>query len=179
MSDTAPRTVVLGLGNVLVGDDAFGPWVVRTLEARYALDGDVTCIEGTPGADLVPHLMGAAAVIIVDTVSSAGEPGELRLYRRGDMFNAPPPPRVNPHEPGFHEALFTLELLGMAPKDVLLVGVVPALVRTGIGMTDEVQGAVDRAVEEVAWELARLGHAPTRRTAMEMPAIWWEGVTSG
>ena len=166
--------VILGLGNVLVGDDAFGPWVGRILAAGWARAASTTGVAGTPGADLVPHLLGADAVIIVDTVSSAGAPGDLRLYRRDGMFRAPPPPRVNPHEPGFHEALFTLEMLGAAPRDVLLVGVIPESVHTGIGMTAAVHAAVPRAVAEVVLELGRLGHAPAPRRVPSAPDVWWE-----
>ena len=48
-----PTTYVLGLGNVLMGDDGFGPAVVQAFEAEYVVGPDVSVIDlGTPGLDL-------------------------------------------------------------------------------------------------------------------------------
>ena len=48
---------VLGLGNVLMSDDGFGPYVARVLEAFYEFPDDVEVIDvGTPGLDLTPYL---------------------------------------------------------------------------------------------------------------------------
>lgn len=174
MTTPIESIVILGLGNVLVGDDALGPWAVRMLEARYELDPAVTLIEGTPGNDLVPHLTGTDAVIVVDTVKTAGEPGEMKLYRREGLMRTPPPARLNPHQPGLKEALFTLDLMGIGPREVLLVGVIPESVLTGVGMTRTVQRAVDRAVDQVILELARLGRPARPRAVPLEPAVWWE-----
>lgn len=76
MSDGAPgRVAVLGLGNVLMGDDALGPYAVRLLEARYELPGRVPVLDiGTPGLDLVPYFEGVDALVLVDTVRSEAPP---------------------------------------------------------------------------------------------------------
>jgi hydrogenase maturation protease len=166
---------VIGLGNVLVGDDAFGPHVVQTLLAEYEMDAEVEVMElGTPGFDLVPYLMGAEALIVVDTVKSDAAPGTLRLYRRQDILDKPPPPRLSPHEPGLMETLLTLEMIGSAPSEVLVVGVVPASLKTGIALSPEMRAAVPIAIETVVEELARLGHpAGHRKVALEAE-LWWE-----
>lgn len=177
MSTYAPpvtRVVIAGLGNVLVGDDALGPWVVRTLEARWALPPGVTVIEGTPGNDLVPHLMGADAVIVADTVTTRGAPGTIVCYRRDDILRTPPALRVNPHQPGLKDSLFTLDLLGEAPREVLLVGVIPQVLETGLGLSPAVRDAVDGVVDAIVRELARLGLVPTAREAAEPVRPWWE-----
>src|SRR6266508_490834 len=67
---------VLGIGNVLMGDDGFGPYVVEALGARYEFPDNVSVIDvGTPGLDLAPFLIGADAIIVIDTVRSDGEAG--------------------------------------------------------------------------------------------------------
>ena len=71
-------TNVLGLGNVLMGDDGFGPAVVRAFENAYAVGPDVLVVDvGTPGLDLTPWLADVDRVIIVDTVKSELPPGAL------------------------------------------------------------------------------------------------------
>ena len=169
-----PGLLVIGLGNVLMGDDAFGPFVVQALDAGYALGPEVTARDlGTPGLDLVPYLMGTPALIVVDTVQAEGAPGELRLYRRAELLARPPAPRLNPHEPGLAETLVTLELLGGAPREVLLVGAIPECVRTGIGLSPALVAAAPRAVLAVLAELARLGHPAPPRERPLATAPWW------
>lgn len=169
------KVAVVGLGNILVGDDAFGPYAVRQFDARYDVDHDVDVQDlGTPGLDLAPHLDGLDALIVVDTVSSDAPPGTLRLYRKAELLAKPTPSRTNPHQPGVKETLLMLELEGEAPAEVLLVGVVPERMETGVGLSDALRNAVPRALEQVAEELARLGHPAAPREVARDPDIWWE-----
>ena len=166
---------ILGLGNVLMGDDAFGPWVVEYLQANYELPEEVTVIDvGTPGLDLVPYLAGATHLVIVDTVKSDGKPGELRLYRKQEILRYPPQPRLSPHDPGVKETLLTLDFAGTGPGDVLLVGAIPASSAMGVGLSGAVKDAVPLAAGEVVRELARLGLGARKRSPASPVVPWWE-----
>ena len=167
---------VLGIGNVLMGDDAAGPWVVEHLRAAYAIGAGVTLADlGTPGLDLAPHLSGARVVILVDTVKSDGPAGTLRLYRKDEVLRHPPGPRTSPHDPAVKETLLYLDLAGAGPEEVLLVGIVPGNVGKGLGLTPAVAAAVPEAAEAVVAELHRLGHAATLRPDAPAARPWWAG----
>jgi hydrogenase maturation protease len=165
---------VLGLGNVLMSDDGFGPFVVRVLEATYEAPADVEFVAvGTPGLDLTPYLLDAEAVIFVDTVTSKGRPGQIRTYDRGDILRHPPQTRTGGHDPALKEALLTVDAAGKGPRSVKLVGVVPAWIATGVVLSPEVEAAVGYAVMAVMEELERLGVRLTRRRGSARPDIWW------
>jgi hydrogenase maturation protease len=169
------RLAVIGLGNVLMGDDAFGPTVIGALEAQYEFSPEVAVLDlGTPGLDLTPYLLGLDAAVIVDTVSASGAAGAMVLYRRDDILKAPPQPRLSPHDPGLKEALLTVAFAGDGPREVLLVGVVPGKVTTGIGLTAAVRAAVPGAVAEVVRELGRLGAPAYARSPRSPLDLWWE-----
>ena len=169
------RVVVLGVGNVLMGDDGLGPYVVALLEARYEFPAGVEVIDGgTPGLDFLPYLQGTRAVIIVDTISSSGRPGEVRLYPKQEFFAKPMPPRVTPHQPGIREAMMAAEMTDSAPGELLLVGVVPGNMELATELTPEVQGAVEAVIEEVMRELDRLGVPARRRGKERVPNLWWQ-----
>ena len=172
---SATRVGVIGLGNVLMGDDAFGPWVVETLLAEYEFPGEVEVQDlGTPGLDLTPYLTDIEALILVDTVRSDAAPGTLRLYRRDDILKHPPQPRLSPHDPAVKEALLTAEFEGRGPREVLLVGAVPEQTTMGVHLGATLRDAVPRAVALVLRELERLGHPAARRVAPRAPDVWWE-----
>lgn len=169
------RVAVLGLGNVLMGDDALGPHVIHALERGYAFPEGVAVRDlGTPGLDLIPYLCGLDALILVDTVHSEGGAGEIRLYREDQILQHAPQPRVSPHDPGVKEALLNCRFSGSGPREMLLVGVIPGATETGVGLTPAVRASIPQAVQEVVRELERLG-VPPRPTALTEPGpAWWE-----
>ncbi len=168
------KTAVVGLGNVLLGDDAFGPYVVRLFQSRYDT-GDVDIVDlGTPGLDLAPHLEGLEALVVVDTISAGGPPGTVRMYRKDELLAQPAPIRTNPHQPGVKETLMLLDLEGGGPSEVLLIGAVPDRVDTGVGLSPALRDAVYAVMDLVVEELTRLGHPPALRPAPGDPEIWWE-----
>lgn len=168
------RIVVVGLGNVLTTDDALGPTVIAHLDAAFEFDARVELVDGgTPGLDLAALLDRCRALILVDTVASDGAPGELRTYDKETLLRRELAPRTNPHAPGVHETLHLLELMGQAPDEVLLVGVIPGEVDIGIALSEAVEAAVPAAVETVRAELERLGTPPRPRAAPCEPEMWW------
>ena len=169
------RIAVLGIGNILMGDDAAGPHVVEVLEAAYAFPPDVAVIEaGTPGLDLTSVLHGVETLLVVDSVHAKAPPGTIRVYDRAKLLERSPALAMSPHEPGLREALLTMDFHGGGPREVWLVGVVPGQVRTGIGLTPEVRAAIPRLVDEVVARLAALGAAPIARDPPGVPDLWWE-----
>lgn len=169
------KVAVIGIGNVLTGDDAVGPHVVRVLEARYALPESVQVIDaGTPGYDLTAFLVGMDAAVLVDAVKAKGAAGELRVYEKAELLSRKPILAVSPHEPGVREALLNADFMGVTPPVVRLVGVIPARTDTGIGLSGEVRAALPGAVERVAAELRALGVAVEERVPPLEPDLWWE-----
>ncbi len=166
---------IIGIGNVLMGDDAFGAHVVKTLEARYRFSPEVEIAEvGTPGLDMALRIAGLDALLVADAVRAEGAPGEIRLFDEAQITEHPSGPFLSPHEPGLREALLTLELRGEAPRLVRLVGVVPEKVEYGIGLSAPVRRAVPVAVSSVLSELSRLGVRAEERVPAAEPDLWWE-----
>jgi hydrogenase maturation protease len=166
---------VVGLGNVLMGDDGFGPYVIHELTSAYEFPPNVTVADlGTPGLDLVPYLMHAGKLVVVDTVRSDGPAGSIRLYRREDILRHAPLPRLGPHDPGLKETLLALEFDGTGPDEVLLVGVIPDRTVPEPGLSPKVRAAVGQAALEVLLELARLGIVVTARSDAQVTSPWWE-----
>jgi hydrogenase maturation protease len=173
---TSPKPVrILGVGNVLMGDDGFGPYVARTLGARYELPECAQVQDvGTPGLDFTPYLDESRVVIVVDTVTGNEPPGTIKTYNRDQLLSTPPPDRMSPHQPGLREAMMAAEFTDSSPDEILVVGVVPASLDTGTGLSPAVQASVDPAIATVVAELERLDLTPRLREPPLDPDIWWE-----
>jgi hydrogenase maturation protease len=174
VTDVAEAPIaVVGIGNVLMGDDGVGPTVVALLRAGWALPPSVALVDaGTPGLDLAGHLHGRDTVILVDTVDG-GTPGDVRTYTGEELRRLPLAPRVSPHDPAVKEALWLAELGGRGPRRVLLVGVVPASTALGVGLSPAVARAAHEAVACVVAALAAAGVTAERSPAPIDAAAWW------
>jgi hydrogenase maturation protease len=169
------RIAVVGLGNVLTGDDAFGPTVIAHLEARFRESAGLEFVDaGTAGMDLASLLARFDAVVIVDTVSGVESPGAVRTWDREQLLRRPLAPRTNPHAPGLSETLWSLDLLGIGPTAVRLVGVVPSQVEVGTPLSPEVYRAVPAVVERVRTTLEEWGASLEPLDAPSAPDLWWQ-----
>jgi hydrogenase maturation protease len=173
--NSGPRIGVLGIGNILMGDDGIGPFVVRILEARYEFPPNVVLHDlGTPGLGITSFFADYDVIILIDAVSAKAQPGSIRLYRKEQILRTPVPQRISPHDPALVESLLFAEFSGMCPAEVLLVGIVPKSIELGCALTDEVRAAVVPVLSAVFAELRRLHAEPVLRAQQQVPSIWWQ-----
>ncbi|HSM92403.1 MAG TPA: hydrogenase maturation protease [Anaeromyxobacteraceae bacterium] len=169
------RVAILGIGNVLMGDDALGPYVVALLEAAWERQDGLQLLDaGTPGLDLTAYLAELDAVLVVDVVKASGPPGEVRAYGKAELVERPPVLAMSPHEPGLREAILNADFQGVCPRSVRLVGVIPESVDYRLGLSAPVRAALPEVVERIRQELAALGVTPAARAAPAEPDLWWE-----
>ena len=91
------RALVIGCGNLLRGDDAAGPFVVRRLRARGLPDGVESADAGTGGMDVAHAMRGVPHVILVDACRSGSEPGALFEMPGVEVEHLPPLSGINLH----------------------------------------------------------------------------------
>jgi len=168
------RAFIGGIGNVLLGDDGVGPYVVRLLESRYSF-AENTEIEdlGTPALDLTHRIVGLDTLILVDCVAADDEPGTIRLYYKEDIVAQTPAQRLDPHSPALSECLLGAEMLGASPANVLLVGVVGGNFEPSCRLMPAVQEAVEKAITAVLDELDNRGFAFKKKEIPDPSGIWW------
>jgi len=164
-----------GIGNVLLGDDAIGPYVISLLESQYSFGDGVEIADlGTPALDITHRIAGLQAVIFVDCVASDDHrPGTVLLFRKSEMLCARPTPRLDPHSPALSECLLTTEMLGTSPQQLLLVGVVGEYFDPGRPLSQAVRQAAEKGVAAVLSELKRLQVEYRKRLPPVESSIWW------
>jgi hydrogenase maturation protease len=168
------HVLIAGIGNVLLGDDGVGPYVVRMLESLYDFGDNVVVADiGTPALDLTHQIVGLHSLILVDSVASDDPAGTLVLFRKEDILRETPAQRLDPHSPALSECLMTADMLGASPLNVLLVGIAGKCYEPGEPLGAAVRKSVGQAIDEILLELRRLGHAFQKKLSPEEPSIWW------
>lgn len=153
------RYAVLGLGNLLQGDEALGGRVVALLRERddvLAALPDPAVVElldgGTVGLGLVPYLVGLDGLVVVDIVDAAAEPGTIVDLDGADVMAHEPVMGV--HDLGAEELLGALLFMDALPRRVRVVGVQPAAITLGTELSAPVAAAVPSLLGAVVGHLA-------------------------
>jgi hydrogenase maturation protease len=171
------KILIGGIGNILLGDDGVGPYVARLLAAHYEFEEGVEVADlGTPALDLIDQLTDKDAVILIDSVNiddTDADPGAVVLYRKADIMRQRPAVRMDPHSPALVDALLSAELFGVAPADVLLVGIAGGSYEAGCSLSKPVKASLEEAIAEVLNELDRLGAGYQWRKHPAELGIWW------
>jgi hydrogenase maturation protease len=154
---------VLGIGNLLMNDDAAGVRVVQALTGKFAFPEEVMLLDGgTLGLDLLPYLEGVDRLLVVDAVETGDAPGTL-VRLTGDDIPLTLATKVSPHQMGLKDLLLVADLQGHAAAEMVLWGVQPASIDMDIEMSPEVAVAVILLQEKVLAELAGWGIIPLPR----------------
>ena len=145
--------VVLGVGNELMRDDGVGVHVVRRL-ACEALEPRVEAIEaGTALADALDLVPEGAAVVALDAASGGGPPGSIYRFGLGDLAAER---GVSLHETSLPEAFALAEVAGAKFGEVVVLGVEPAEVKPGEGLSPTLEARLPVILEAVRREVSRL-----------------------
>ena len=140
------RILVAGVGNVLRGDDGFGPAVAALLTG---LPKGAEVIEtGTGGIALLQEIMvGCSALIIIDAVERGAEPGTV-FYIEPDIEKGEHVPDIHLANPG--RVLSMAKTMGILPERVVIIGCQPLDTEELCqGLSPPVQRALAIAVDKI------------------------------
>jgi hydrogenase maturation protease len=156
------RTVnIIGVGNLLMGDDGVGPAAAERLSARRLPPGVRVLDAGLAVSDVLGTLDPADPLIVIDAVRGGGAAGTVYEVRvdpaaEGDADGT----ALSLHELSVLPALRLEAVTGRVFEDVTVLGVEPANVAWGEGLSPDVEEAVGRVVETA---LVRARQAGRRR----------------
>ena len=157
-------TVVIGLGNPLMGDDGAGLAALETLRDNWTMEGVELVDGGTWGMSLLPVLEDSDRVIFVDAIRAGGQAGEIAVLERERLpiyFTR----ALSPHQTDLLDVLAAAELRGTIPSECVAIGVEPELVELGTELTAVVQRSIDPLAVAVIGRLRAWGHDCAPRAA--------------
>jgi hydrogenase maturation protease len=169
---------ICGVGSVLLGDDAVGPYMARWIAANYEFGEGVEVEDlGTPGLDLIAYMTGIDVLILIDSVANREAAGTVTVYDKAAITRQRPAVRLDPHSPCITESIFIAELAGDGPEDVYLIGITGEQLEVGAPLSESVRKAIPLAVDRVLGRVALHGGSYRKREVPRDPEIWWEQAT--
>lgn len=147
------RILIAGIGNIFLGDDAFGVEVVQRLMRRPQPEGVRVVDFGIRGLDLAYALLEPYdGVILIDAMPRGGQPGTLYVLEPEPISPATEPAAIEGHNLDPVRVLQMTAALGGPPQRLVVVGCEPQPLdeETEVPtMSDAVQAVLDEAVRMV------------------------------
>jgi len=149
--------LVLGLGNVLCGDDGAGVIALHRLRRNYELPDNVRLVDGgTLGLDLLALVAASDSVIMIDAVRADSRPGTIVVLEDDEVAPAVYE-RLSPHQIGVADLVAGAALVDRYPENVVIVGVVPETTDLQFGCSAAVEAKLPQLVDRVIDELHARG----------------------
>lgn len=143
--------LVLGIGNILMGDEGVGIEVVRHLQ-QFSLPPEVTCLDGgTGGFHLLGPLQEARRVILVDATIDGAPLGSVRRLR--PRYAKDYPRTLTAHDIGLKDLLDAVYLLGDVPEVTLFAVSIAPLQEMGLGLSAALAARVPEIAAQVHAEI--------------------------
>lgn len=132
--------VIIGIGNILQGDDGIGVHAVRYLQDK--VPDDVTLVEGgVYSLDLLSYLDGCGHAIFIDAMDVQDEPGSVYRFSPQDVLERPKTP-LSVHELGLYDLIAAAELLNQYPEHITIIAVQVKSLEMGMELSSEVRAAL-------------------------------------
>jgi len=146
------KTLVLGLGNVIMGDEGVGVHVVRAL-GRHTLPAGVECLDGgTGGFILLEPLQNAERIILIDAAADGNPPGTVT--RTMPRFSRDYPPTLTAHDIGVKDLLDVFYMQGGTREVVLYAITIDPKQPISMELSETGANAAQVAVSEILTELS-------------------------
>jgi hydrogenase maturation protease len=144
--------MVLGLGNLLMGDEGVGVRVARRLEEELS-DPETDIVDGgTGGLHLLEYFLDHDRVVLVDAVLDGGAPGSISVSK--PVYGRDYPPTLVAHDIGLKDVLDAVILMDRKPETWLVAITVAAVDAPSLLLSPAVEAAVEPAVVRILEVLA-------------------------
>ena len=153
MTSKGTKTLVLGLGNILMGDEGVGVHVLRALE-KHPLPPGVECLDGgTGGFILLEPMQSADRIVMIDAAADGNPVGTVT--RTVPRFSRDYPPTLTAHDVGIKDLLDLFHMLEDEGREVTLYAItIDPHQPISLSLSPEIASAADVAIYQILAELA-------------------------
>ena len=142
------RINIIGLGNVLHGDEGFGVAALNRIQESVDFPATVHCIDGgTQGIYLLDYIESCDAVIVFDALVPVEYDRRVYVYRNEEL-PAFIHRKMSSHQMGFSELIGLARLRGKMPREMVLIGIPPKELELSTELSAEVALLLPEAVEK-------------------------------
>lgn len=141
------KTLILGVGNLLLKDEGVGIHAIHALEKENLPSGVHLMDGGTGGFHLVSWIEEYDRIIMIDATLDNNPPGTVRQLR--PRYASDFPPLMSAHEIGLRDMIEVMQLTGKMPEVYLVVISAADISEVGMELSPEVAKAIPEIIDIV------------------------------
>jgi len=150
--ETEVKTLILGVGNILLQDEGFGPSAIEILK-KEGLPQHVELIDaGTQILEALLNYESIEKLIMIDAVKAGGIPGSIYRFRPEDIKEKAEV-KLSLHQATALEALKMLEIQNKLPKEVVIFGIEPKDIKWGLELSAEMKETMPKLIKLITEEV--------------------------
>ncbi len=146
------RKAVIGVGNILMGDDGVGVYVARRLMSQNFNCTDVYD-GGTMGLELIFIAYRYDKVVFIDAVRLGGGPGSIYRFEFKGCVEESIKRGVSMHSISLIDALDLALKTGFLKTNIVFIGIEPGYIGFRIGLSKKVEEAIPMVLDAVCREV--------------------------
>ncbi|MCM8823339.1 MAG: hydrogenase maturation protease [Candidatus Omnitrophica bacterium] len=147
--------LIIGCGNILLGDEGIGVWVIRELmKMKRKLPPNIELLDGgTKGLELVYYIEEAERVFIIDAVRTDGEGGEIyrftpssyeeKIYALG---------KFSSHDFGLKEIFNIMRQLKIE-REIIIFGIEPYEIKLNMSLSRRMRKKIPKIIGVILEEV--------------------------
>lgn len=153
------RTILMGIGNILMQDEGVGVHVIKEIERRYSFSEPIEIIDaGTLGLEILYILQdGVDNLLVVDAVMGGKPPGTIYTFKNEEVRKYYFKNKLSAHEIGFSEVLALLEVMGKSIRNITLVGIEPFSFEVSLELHEKTASKFEDLIKLTLEELRNMG----------------------
>ena len=151
MEDTKIKTIIVGVGNILLKDEGIGIHIAHAIQQTNVPD-NLNVIDGGTSPDLPYYVKGCDKLIIIDAVRGGGKPGTIYRFHPYDV-NMESLETASVHDLGLEQNLKMMKLMGNEPREVVVIGIEPKEIDWGTELSPELKEKIPEIIKTVLDEI--------------------------
>lgn len=148
------KILILGIGNVLMGDEGVGVHAIKELE-KESFPPNVTLLDGgTGGFHLLEYLQEYPKIIMIDATMDGKSAGTISLIK--PKFATDFPKSLSAHDIGLRDLIESTAVLGELPKMYLITVTIDSIQSMQMELSPEIEKQIPAVVEKVKEVLEKI-----------------------
>ncbi len=150
------KTIVLGLGNPLMGDEGIGQAVIKKLQTRQTEFPNAEFVDaGTGGMNILHLIAGKDKAVIIDCALMQTAPGTIKRFTPEQVQSVKKLTHRSLHEADILKVIDLAGQLGQCPDEIVFFGIEPQALELREKLSPALNDRLDEYAEQVAKELCR------------------------
>ncbi len=141
------KILILGVGNLVMGDEGIGIHVVRELEKQNLPDNVIVIDGGTGGFHLLEYFQTYKTIILIDATMDNKLTGTISVIQ--PRFSSDFPPSLSAHDIGLKDLLESAQILGSLPKTYLITITIEKIQNMEIELSKDIRKTIPNVIEKI------------------------------